>query len=280
MLTDTHAHLFWDSYEKDLDEVIQRSLDSGVNTIINIGTDTTTSKLALEQVEQKLDKMPGFSAYSTIGIHPHEAFKYSSDESPPTGGRSIHKDIERLEQIYRSKTKKVIAVGECGLDYFFVPKYQPPSLSIDQIKDLQQKLLEAQVGLAKKLDLPLTIHCRDAWGDIWEYISEWHGILHCFSGDLAIAQKAIANNFLISFAATLTYPKNDQLREVAKQTPLNKIVLETDCPFLPPQSKRGQRNEPSSILEIAQLIADIKNVSLSEVANQTTANTKAVFKIN
>ena len=118
MLIDTHAHLYWESYKEDLDQVIQRSLDAGVNTIINIGVDVEKSKIALKQVQEELSNISGFSAYSTMGIHPHEAIKYSSDVS-------IHEDIERLEQIYQSGSDKVIAVGECGLDYFFDPEFTP-----------------------------------------------------------------------------------------------------------------------------------------------------------
>ncbi len=273
MLTDTHAHLYWDSFKEDLDSVLKNSIESGVTTIINVGTDLETSQQAIEQVI-KLDQTVSLTSYSTIGLHPHEAIKYVSRTD-----ESIHNDIDRLEDIYAGNTKKVVAVGECGLDYNFIPEHLPSSLSLQEIKELQKKLLKAQVDLAKKLDLPLVIHCRDAWDDIWEFASNWRGILHCYSGDLETAQKAIKNNFLISFAATLTYPKNETLREVAKTIPLEKMVLETDCPFLPPQSKRGQRNEPANVLEIAQLIADLKGITLEEVAKQTSANAEQSFAL-
>ncbi|MBI2011425.1 TatD family hydrolase [Candidatus Daviesbacteria bacterium] len=278
MITDTHAHLFWDSFKKDFDDVIKRALENKVTTIINVGTDLETSQEALDQVQGELSNFPELSTYSTIGIHPHEAIKYLGDKRYRIRNK-LEKDIEILEQIYKSNPKKVIAVGECGLDYFFVPEYIPPSLSIEQIKHLQGKLFLAQVKLAHKLNLPLLVHCRKAWDDIWEYLDNLSGIMHCFSGDLESAKKAINMGFLISFAATLTYPKNENLREVAQKIPLDKIVLETDCPFLPPQSKRGQRNEPSSVLEIAKLVANLKGITIDKVATQTTINFKNLVKV-
>lgn len=296
MLIDTHAHLYWDSFKDDLDEVVKRSVEAGVTTIINVGTDTETSQLALKQIEELEQK--GLTVYSSIGIHPHDAHKYSNNTD-----ESIQKDIDRLEEIYHSKNPsthsistqgrpessrrtthsarsgpRVIAVGECGLDFNFTnPDYIPSSLSTEQLKDLQRKLLTAHVELAKKLNLPLIIHCRDGWDEIFDYISGWKGVLHCFSGDLEISKKALNTNFLISFAGPITYPKNEVLREVAKFLPLEKIVLETDSPFLPPQSKRGQRNEPSSVREIAQLLAELKNTSLENIAFQTTKNAQTIF---
>lgn len=296
MLTDTHTHLYWDSFKEDFDQVVQRAIDSGVTQIINVGVDVKTSKLALEQVENILTKFPKLQAYSSIGIHPHEASKYISNSDV-----SIQKDIDRLEEIYLSNPQKVMAVGECGLDYFVRdqqksfahvfegnPDFKPSSLSIDQLKELQKKLLTTQVNLAKKLNLPLLIHCRNsnsptpspsAWEDIWEIIKDHFGILHCYSGDLETTKKALNSNYLFSFPATITYPKNEALRELAKTLPLKKIVLETDCPFLPSQQNRGKRNEPSTIKEIAELIADLRGFSIEEVAKQTTENSKKLFKL-
>ncbi len=288
MLIDTHAHLYWEDFKQDFDEVIQHSLDAGVTTIINVGVDVELSKKAAELESDKI------KFYSTIGIHPHEAVKYLSDPSVslPAGRHGIHGDIEKLEQIYQSNTGKVVAVGECGLDFYLDRNDIYPDISLphDQIKNGQRQLLQAQIDLAKKLNLPLIIHCRDdrsqnpenteAWDEVLEMIEDHPTILHCYSGLEKTTQKVLnLPNVLVSFAGTITYPKNDYLREAAKILPLEKIVLETDCPFLPPQSKRGIRNEPSAVLEIAQLIADLKRVSLGEVANQTTENVKRSFAL-
>lgn len=294
MLIDTHAHLYWDDYKDDLDEVIQRSLDADVTTIINVGVDTEKSKLAAKLESDKI------KFYSTIGIHPHEALRYTQGKHSNVDV-SIHEDIGKLEQMYLSDTSKVVAVGECGLDYFFDhPAQIPPPLSIEEIKDLQRKLFQAQINLAKKLNLPLVVHCRDdrskgsgstssppqetsspsAWDEVLKMVGTHPAILHCYSGLPKTTNLVLSSsNLLVSFAGTVTYPKNDYLREAVKILPLEKIVLETDCPFLPPQSKRGQRNEPANVVEIAQLIAEINGVSLEEVANQTTANVKRLLKL-
>lgn len=285
MLVDTHAHLYWESFQYDLDEVIQHSLDAGVTTIINVGVDVKLSKKALQQVQDKLANIPNLTTYSTIGIHPHEAIKYNSDTS-------LQQDIDKLEEIYQNSTEKVVAVGECGLDYLFEsnPEWVPASLSTEQVKILQKKLFQAQINLAKKLNFPLLIHCRDdrsknpsnseCWDEVLKMTKDWHGVYHCYSG-LTHNTKYIIHNtdFLISFAANLTYPKNDYLREAAKNIPLDRICLETDSPFLSPQSKRGMRNEPASVKEIAELISELKGLSLREVALQTTYNVKKLFDL-
>lgn len=275
MLIDTHTHLYWKEFKDDFDEVIQRSIDAGVTTVINVGVDVELSKKALEQVQGKLANIQNFSAYSTIGIHPHESIKYSN-------AVSIHKDIAKLEQIYLSDTSKVVAVGECGLDYKEVD---------EQTKQLQRQLFQAQIDLAKKLNLPLIVHCRDdrsknpqnteAWDEVIDMTKDHFGIYHCYSGLPHTTSYILQSiNFLVSFAGNLTYPKNDYLKEAVRTLPLEKIVLETDCPFLPPQSKRGQRNEPANVLAIAQFIADEKGISLKEIRIQTTENVKNLFKLS
>lgn len=265
-LIDTHAHLYWDSYKEDLDKVIKRAIDAGITTIINVGVDVSKSQEALKQV-QEINWPSGMSVYSTIGIHPHESSNFSSDQ------------INKLEEIYRLDPEKVVAVGECGLDYMEVD---------EQVKKLQHQLFKAHLDLAKKLNLPLIVHCRDdrsknsenseAWDQVLEMVGNHPTVLHCYSGLSHTTNYILqTTNLIVSFAATITYPKNYYLREAAKILPIDRIVLETDCPFLPPQSKRGQRNEPSAILEIAQLIADLKGMSLEKVAKQTTANVTLLF---
>lgn len=260
-LTDTHAHLYWDSFKEDFDQVIQRAVDAGVSTIINVGVDVETSKKALQQV--KTYPWPkDLKVYSTIGIHPHEAVKFNNRQTLHGRDIFVQKDIDC----------KVIAVGECGLDFKEVD---------EPTKKLQCQLFQAQIDLAKKLNLPLIVHCRGAWDEVIDMTKDHFGIYHCYSGLPHTTSYILHNtNFLVSFAGNLTYPKNEYLREAVKTLPLDRIVLETDCPFLPPQSKRGQRNEPSSILETAQLIAEIKGVTLEEVASQTTKNVKTIFNLD
>lgn len=271
-LVDTHAHLYWDLYKDDLDQVIQRSLDASVTTIINVGVDVEKSEIAAKLESNKV------KFYSTIGIHPHEAFRLAS---------LAQGDINKLEQIYLSNPAKIIAVGECGLDYAQDNSYN--GYNDHNYYNFQKKLFQLQIDLAKKLNLPLIVHCRDdrsknpqnseAWDEVLQMTKDHFGIYHCYSGLLNTTYKILNTNFLISLSATITYPKNEYLREAVKILPLEKIVLETDCPFLPPQSKRGQRNEPANVKEIAQLIADLKGVAFEEIARQTTENVKIMFNL-
>ncbi|MDP3974323.1 MAG: TatD family hydrolase [Candidatus Daviesbacteria bacterium] len=296
MLIDTHAHLYWDVFEKDLDQVIQRSIDAGVNTIINVGVDVEKSKIAARQVKEKLSKIPNFFSFSTIGIHPHEAIKYQDDVS-------IHEDIKKLEEIYQTQPDHIVAVGECGLDFYLDRNDIHPDITLPygQIKNLQRQLFQVQIDLAKKLNLPLIVHCRDdrskgsgstglppqetlspsAWDEVLNMVGNHPTILHCYSGLPKTTNLVLSSsNLFVSFAATITYPKNEYLRDAARILPLEKILLETDCPFLPPQSRRGQRNEPANVLETAQLIADLKNISLEQLNNQTSNNVKRILKLN
>lgn len=280
MLIDTHAHLFWDSYNQDFDEVIENAENAGVTTIINVGVDIESSKKCAE-LESPSAKV---KFYSSIAIHPEEAINYINNES------RIEKDIESLEEIYRQSPQKVVAVGECGLDFAYASweGYLKEDISKDQMKDIQRKLFQAHIDLAKKLNLPLLLHVRDdrsenpdnseCWDEAIAKTKNHFGIYHCYSGLLSTT-KNLSPNFLVSFAGNSTYKKNEYLREAIKFLPLEKIVLETDCPFLPPQSIRGKRNEPASIKEIAELIADLKQTSFEQVADQTTKNIKNLLKI-
>lgn len=283
LLIDTHSHLFWESFKEDFDQVIQNALDAGVTTAINVGVDIEQSKLAAQIENDKL------KLYSSIAIHPEEALRYKDQG---TGVRvQLEKDIAELENIYLSNPKKVVAVGECGLDfaYFSREGFLPEGMSIEEAKDLQRKLLQTQIDLAKKHNLPLLLHVRDdrsknpenteCWDEVVDLTKDHFGIYHCYSGLMATT-KHLSPNFLISFAGNLTYPKNEYLREAVKFLPLEKICLETDCPFLPPQSIRGKRNEPSSVKEIAECIAQIKGITFEEVAKVTTENVKRLLSMN
>lgn len=277
-LVDTHAHLYWDVYKDNLDEVIQRSIDTGITTIINVGVDVKLSKKALKQARGELANIPNFKAYSTIGIHPHEALRYT------------YRDIGELEQIYQSGSDKIVAVGECGLDFAFEGLEGLEGVEETTVKTKQRQLFQAQIDLAKKLNLPLIVHCRDdrskdpenseAWDEVLSMTGNHPTILHCYSGLPQTTNYILrTTNLLVSFAATITYPKNEYLREAVKTLPLEQIILETDCPFLPPQSKRGQRNEPANIKEVAQLVADLKDVSLETVAEHTSTNVARLFAL-
>lgn len=268
MLTDTHAHLYWDSYKEDFDSVIKRAVDNDVRLVINIGVDLETSKKCIELTSDQI------KFYSTIGIHPHDGNHDLNDES-------IHKLVEDLERLYGEHPDKIVAIGECGLDYHFRDEFNNTSLSQDELKSLQMKLYKAQIDLAKKLSLPLVIHCRDAWEDIFiEELQGTTGVFHNFSGSINDAKRALGLGYYLSFSCVITYPKNEQLRQLLTHIPITHILTETDCPFLPPQQIRGQRNEPSYIPEVVKVIAEAKNLSFDETASQILQNTKILFKID
>jgi TatD DNase family protein len=261
MLVDSHAHLYWDSYQEDFNDVIQRAKDNDIKLIINIGVDLETSKKCLEL------SADGIQLYFTIGIHPHDGNNNLNDES-------IHRLIEDLERLYGDQPDKIVAIGECGLDYY--SRDSAPS-SID--KELQMKLYKVQVELAKKLGLPLVIHCRDAWEHIFiPELSGTTGVFHNFSGSIDDVKKALELGYYLSISCVATYPKNEPLRLLLKDIPLDRILTETDCPFLPPQQIRGQRNEPSYIPEVVKVIAEAKGISFEEAATQILKNTLTLFK--
>lgn len=269
MIIDTHAHLFFPDFEKDIETVISRAVQEGLQAVINVGDDLKTSHMAADFESEKI------KIYSSIGSHPHETSKLSTPES-------IHENMEELEKVYWENPQKVVAVGECGLDFFFEENsdFTHSSLSQDELIALQNKLYLAHINLAKKLDLPLIIHCRDAWDQI--FISELQGttgVFHSFTGSETDAKKALDLGYYLGFSCIVTYPKNEALRQIVKQVPLERILPETDSPFLPPQIKRGQRNEPANVIEVIKIIAQVKNLSLEEVSQTTFKNAQTLFKI-
>lgn len=289
-LVDTHSHLFWDSYKEDIKEVITRTVEAGVKTAINVGVDLETSKKALSQAKEL--SSTEFKLYSSISIHPEDAVKYFSPQISAFS-HQLEEDVKALEEIYLQNRETVIAIGECGLDFAYFKRngYLPEGLSVEHAKNLQRQLFQAQIALAKKLNLPLLVHCRDdrsknpenteCWDEVVKLTQDYKGIYHCYSALPHTTSYIIHNtNFFVSFAGNLTYPKNDYLKEAVKILPLERILLETDCPFLPPQSIRGKRNEPSSVKEIAQTIAEIKNLPTEKVAQQTTENFKKLFNLS
>ncbi len=268
MFIDTHAHLNWDSYKEDYDQMIDRAEQAGLKLIINVGVDILSS----QQVAQlKSERIP---MCATVGLHPHEGAVLDDQQ--------ITDQLEQIEQLALQYKEQVVAIGECGLDFYFQHNdgFKPSALSEEQIKTQQIKLYTAQVNLAKKLSLPLVIHCRDAWDKI--FIPELNGvtgIFHTFSGTAEDAQRALDLGFYLSFSCVITYPKNEALRQLLKTLPLEKILTETDCPFLPPQPIRGQRNEPAYVVEATKVIAEMKNLPVEEVAAQIYRNAQQLFKL-
>ncbi|TET18840.1 TatD family deoxyribonuclease [Candidatus Bathyarchaeota archaeon] len=253
MLVDTHAHLQWASFGKDREKAISRARKAGVEHIVNIGFDLNGSRKAIELAE----KYNGF--YATVGIHPHNASQLN---------QNVLDELRKL-----SENPKVVAIGEIGLDYY-------RNLSP---RETQKKAFEAQLFLAEELKLPVVIHNREAHVDTLKMLSKFEGkiegIMHCFSGNREMAERCVKSNFCISFAGPVTFPNSHELRRIAKWTDLNEILLETDSPWLAPQDKRGKRNEPAFLPFIAKKIAELKGISVDELAEATTENAKEVFQL-
>jgi len=255
MFIDTHAHLTFPEFALDLPEVIQRAKAANLEAIINIALGEDAIRQSLKIAEE----YPGF-VHNAAGLHPHEASEWNED---------IPKRLKGL-----AKEKKIVAIGEMGLDYHY--KLSP--------LEKQREVFRSFVQLAQELDLPAVIHSREAAKDTMLILHEENrgklrGVLHCFGGDMDLAREALDLGLLISFTANVTFPKADMVRAATKTIPLDRIMIETDCPFLAPQAYRGKRNEPSYVVEVAKQIAEVKGLSLEEVAAQTTRNALEFFRL-
>lgn len=264
LLVDSHAHLEGERYDADRGQVLARAREVGVQTIVAIGSGTGPGSL---DCGIKLAEEHDF-IYATIGIHPHEA-KLAADS-----------DFQELERL--AKRPKVIAVGEIGLDYFY--DHSP--------REVQQQVFVKQMELAHAAKLPIVIHNRpsqdseNAWDDFFALIgqhwtsSELGGVLHCFTGTWAHAKRALDLGFMISFAGNITFPKAQQIRDAAKEVPLDRMFIETDCPFLAPVPNRGKRNEPAFVKEVARQLGELRGLSTEEIGQQTARNFYKFFKIS
>jgi len=258
LFTDTHSHIHFAKHFPDIDQVIERALQAKVSHQIIVGCTPQDSLEALEFV--KTQEQKGRTHFwSTLGVHPHNANEWTKE---------IQEKFEELAK----KEHKIVALGEMGLDYF--RNFQP--------HDLQKKAFQGQIELAQKLDLPVVVHVRDAWEDAFIILKEVGNrkvILHCFTGTLDQANICWERGYHTSFSGVLTYPKNEYLREVAKKAPDELLLIETDCPYLTPQSRRGQRNEPAFVVETAKVLAQVRNKSLEEVAHQLKQNSFQIFNL-
>src|SRR5215831_3922358 len=256
-LIDSHAHIDFPQFAEDRAAMLERARAAGVTTLLAIGTGPGPEKLdsALPFAEQH-DWI-----YVTVGIHPHEATEVTPGH------------LDELSNL--AKHPKVIAWSEIGLDYFY--DHSP--------RETQRKVFLEQMALAARAKLPIIIHCRDAWADCMNMLEEhWKptglgGILHCFSSTVEDARRGIGMGFLISFAGNSTYPKTQDLRDVAKALPLEKILIETDSPYLAPQAYRGKRNEPAYVAEVARMLASVSDLSPDEIAATTSENFRRLFRL-
>ncbi|MFC1576110.1 TatD family hydrolase [Candidatus Omnitrophota bacterium] len=255
MIIDTHCHLDFEHFNSDRVDVIKRAKDAGVAYLINIGSSLEGSKRSIELAAGHEN------IFATVGIHPHHA-----DEK----GEDAFTKIEKL-----ATNKKVVAIGEVGLDYFKSPS--PP--------DKQKVLFIKFIELSKKLNLPLVIHNRDASEDTLKILKETsgasvRGVMHCFSGDEKLLKSVLEMGLFVSFTCNLTFKNARGLREVAKLVPPERLLLETDAPYLAPQAYRGKRNEPAYITELRDILSELLGLSKEEIERITTDNAKKFFRIN
>lgn len=251
MFIDSHAHIQISQFDSDRDAVLQRALDSGVSNILIIGIDLETSQNAVELAEKH------GNLYATVGMHPHSAKELTPEI------------LLRFRELLNSP--KVIALGEIGLDYF-------RNLSPHQ---LQKDAFEKQLDLAEEMELPIIVHNRDAYKDILPILDarrgKIKGVLHCFTGDIELMHRSIEIGFYIGIGGIVTYPNAKDIQDVAEQVPLDRLLIETDCPWLTPQFRRGKRNEPAYVLAVAEKIAQLRNIFAEEIGQITTNNFNTLF---
>jgi len=271
MFVDTHAHLCWPEFAADLPAVLERARAAGVTRIVSIGTDLDNCRATLAIA----NRYPGI--YAAVGLHPGDV------------GSAVSADTEALRHL--GTHPRVVAIGETGLDYYRLP-VERASLPVQagerpengqdarSTKQQQQTLLRAHLTLAEELGKPVVIHNREAAADLLAILREFKptGVMHCFSGDEKFATACLELGLFLSFTGILTFKNATGLRAVAKAVPLERILLETDCPYLAPVPHRGQRNEPAYIPLIAATLAEVKGVPVEEIARVTTANAERLFR--
>jgi TatD DNase family protein len=250
VITDTHAHVAWESFDSDLEEVLARARVAGVERMIVVGTTPATSRAASAVCRGR----PGL--HPTAGIHPHDA---SSADGAARG------EIERL-----ARERACVAIGETGLDYF--KEHSPRSV--------QAECFRWQLGLARELDKPVVIHCRDALADVIAVLDEFpgvRGVMHCYTYGPDELEPCLARGLYISFSGVVTYKRNDTNRAAARAVPQDRLLVETDCPFLAPEGHRGRRNEPALVREVLARIAAERGATLEDLARVTSDNAQRLF---
>lgn len=254
MLVDSHCHLDFNDFEEDFEEVLSRAKENGVTTILNAGNNINE----LEQQLELSEKYPFI--YTAVGVHPHNAGEYPY--------------IKAEDFVEQTKHKKVVGIGECGLDYYY--DYSP--------KEEQIKVFIEQIKAAQQTGLPLIIHTRDADDDTIDILKEeykkapFSGEIHCFSSSKKLADFALSIGFYLSASGIITFNKSNDLRDIFADIPLDRLLVETDAPFLAPIPMRGRRNEPSFVLHTAEKLAQIKDISLEELAQITSDNFFKLFR--
>jgi TatD DNase family protein len=259
MFVDSHAHIDGEEYDADRDEVVERAREAGVCAILNVGTGDPHSG-ELERAVEVAEKYE--DVYAAVGVHPHDA-------------RLFDDEAARRIQALVKRSSRVIAWGEIGLDYHY--DHSP--------REVQREVFTRQLRLAREAGLPVVIHSREADEDTVNILhaelngSERSGVMHCFGGSREMMEQVVELGFMISFAGNVTFKKAEDLREVARHVPLDRLFIETDCPFLTPVPFRGRRNEPALVIEVARFLAEIRDLTTGEIGRLTANNFARFFSL-
>jgi len=258
ILVDSHCHIDGEAFDADRDEVVERAREAGIAAMLTIGTGDPHS----DDFRKAVDVAETYeNVYASVGVHPHDA--------------KLYDDIAEAHLIELTKSEKVIGWGEIGLDFYY--DHSP--------RDVQRDVFRRQIRTARDLELPIIIHSRDADDETVEILTEecswdgFRGMMHCFGGTPEMALALMPLGFLISFAGNVTFKKAENLRQAARVVPLEKLLVETDCPFLTPEPFRGKRNEPALVVHTAQFLADLYGVEFEVLATQTTHNFRHFFDL-
>jgi|LSQX01.1.fsa_nt_gb TatD DNase family protein len=251
-LIDSHAHLNDSRFSPDLPQVLQRARQAGIIAIVNVGFDLGSSRLAVAMADEHTD------LYAAVAVHPHDA----SDVDDET--------LDTLREL--AANPRVVAIGESGLDFF--RNLSPPPV--------QRKAFEQFIGLSAEVQKPLIVHCREAQDEVLKVLDAnltpaQTVVMHCFAGSVQFGEECLQRGFHLGMAGTVTYPKSQVLRQVAAMSPPERLLIETDCPWLPPQGHRGERNEPAYVLKVLETVEAAREITVEEAAELTTANARRVF---
>ena len=252
-MIDSHAHLDEERFDEDRDELIKSLKENAISYVINPSSDMETSRRVVE-LSNKYDNI-----FAAVGIHPHDAEGFKEE------------DLDELREL--SKDERVVAIGEIGLDYYYD----------NSPREIQKEVFRKQLQLAYELDLPVIIHTRDAMGDTYDILKEFEGrvrgVMHCYTGSIEMAEKFIKMGFYISIAGPVTFKNAVNVREMAKQIPLERLLIETDSPYLAPVPNIGKRNDPTNVRYVADMLANLKEIQIDKIIEHSRENTVELFSL-
>lgn len=252
-MIDSHAHLDEERFDEDRDELIKSLKENAISYVINPSSDMETSRRVVE-LSNKYENI-----FAAVGIHPHDAEGFKED------------DLDELREL--SKDERVVAIGEIGLDYYYD----------NSPRDIQKEVFRKQLELSHELDLPVIIHTRDAMGDTYDILKEFEGrvrgVMHCYTGSIEMAEKFMKLGFYISIAGPVTFKNAVNVREMAKQIPLERLLIETDSPYLAPVPNRGKRNDPTNVRYVADMLANLKEIQIDKIIEHSRENTVELFSL-